>query len=1220
YEMCTGKLPFDHEYEAAVIYSILDKSPLPPTELNEGLPDELEHIIYRCLRKEKADRYQSAALVLKDLSKLKGVFEGKSVPDRKKEPDRKREAERRTVTMLHAEISAYDEMLAGMVHEELASIMNRCFEIFGSAIKKHQGTIYRTGSSDIIALFGIPEAHENSPKHAINAAIEMRNRVHRLSEDENLQALLSTRIGINTGTVIADSLMIDEKREYTLLGDPVKRVSQLKDHAEAGKILTGSLTHRQTRSDFDFKPLKAVTLKGQNKSFPVYELLSTEEQIYRPAISQERSVYSEMVGRDKELDKLQYHLVKLINGEGSIVNIIGEAGLGKSRLMAELRKKDEIRRVTLIEGRAISIGRNLSFHPIIDIVKRFAEINEADSESEALQKLENMVHHIDSQSEAELLPFIATLLGMNLSGAYAERIKGIQGEALEKLILKNFRELLHKAAEQKPLVFVIEDLHWADLSSIGLLESIFRLAEKSRILFINVFRPNYAETGDRIRETIKNRYSQLYTEITLEVLNEEQTEELLLNLLKIKSFPPKLASTIKSRVEGNPFFIEELVRYFIDEGIVKISDGKFQVSRKVESVVIPETIHGVLMTRIDKLDEEIRSIVKLASVIGRNFFHRIMAEVASGTGGLNEKLSYLKEIQLIMEHRRMEELEYLFKHALVQQTTYETILVNQRKTMHLNVARAFETVFSGRLQDFYDILAYHFSQAEELDRAEHYLILAGERALSSSASIEALHYYKEALAIYKEKYGASADPEKTAMLEKYIAIAYYNMGRFIDAAPYFDRVLSYHGMGMPKHPVNKFLWAITGFAVIIFKAHFTAFIGKTTPTEHEVEMYDLISKKCISFGITDARRAVLDTLSHAPWYTRFNFKEFDLLLTAGIIFSMGGISFSINRRILDYCSKRIDRKDINARVNFYYNRVVHNLMCGNWQDESYDEELFSKGLETGDMWELVTYIAFQAHICFERGDRGALKMLDDLSEASETYENDYGRFVTFTHAALYQLKFRNLPESIAQSNAGIKFVLENLGNKPGSLMMYSIKVRAQVLLGKINDASETLQIAEELVSMDQFLPYFISWYLSSQLLFQLYHLEDSLKHKSKREYKEYRKKALNAGKKAVKICKWVAYERVEVYRLMGTLYWLTGKQKKALKWWKRSIGEAEKLGARLELSRTYFEVGKRLGEPGSRYREMNGKSAESHLELAGLMFEEMDLEWDLMQLHRVVDK
>jgi hypothetical protein len=296
------------------------------------------------------------------------------------------------------------------------------------------------------------------------------------------------------------------------------------------------------------------------------------------------------------------------------------------------------------------------------------------------------------------------------------------------------------------------------------------------------------------------------------------------------------------------------------------------------------------------------------------------------------------------------------------------------------------------------------------------------------------------------------------------------------------------------------------------------------------------------------------------------------------------------------------------------------MMFGNWKDESYDEELFRKGLETGDMFYLVTYNGFQAHICFDRGERGASKIVDELSEASEMYENDYGRFGSFTHRALYHLKFRNLHESIAQANAGIKFVSVNLGNKPGTLMMYSIKVRAQVLLGKIKDASDTIQIAEELVSSDQFLPYFISWYLTSQLIFLLYHLEDSLKYKTGREHKEYQKSALIAGKKAVEMCKWVAYERVEVYRLTGTVYWLSGRQKKALRWWENSIGEAKKLGARLELSRTYFEVGKRLSEPGSRYTELNGKSANSHLKLAGTMFEEMKLNWDLKQLHSVMDK
>jgi predicted ATPase len=387
-------------------------------------------------------------------------------------------------------------------------------------------------------------------------------------------------------------------------------------------------------------------------------------------------IYSELVGRDNELNKLNLQVMKAINGEGSIVNIIGDPGIGKSRLIAELKKKDEIKKVTLLEGRALAIGKNLSFHPLIDIFKGWASIREDDSEAESIEKLEKAIMIIYPHESAEVFPFIATLMGMKLTGRHAQRLKGIEGEALEKLILKSIRELIVKAAELRPTVFILENLHWSDLTTIEFLESLLRLATEHRILFINVFRPNYKETSDRLLGTIKEKYDSYNTEIYLKALDKYQCEVLTNNLMRVKAFPTAIRKQIITRTEGNPFFIEEVVQSFIDQGIVEVKDGAFKVTHKIDTAIIPETIQDVLMARIDKLDEETKDLLKVASVIGRHFFYRILAEVARPIEDLDSKLEYLKEAQLIREGKRMGEIEYLFKHGLTQETTYNSILLS----------------------------------------------------------------------------------------------------------------------------------------------------------------------------------------------------------------------------------------------------------------------------------------------------------------------------------------------------------------------------------------------------------------------------------------------------------------------------------------------------------------------------------------------------------------
>jgi serine/threonine protein kinase/tetratricopeptide (TPR) repeat protein len=1218
YEMFTLQLPFDHEHEAAIIYSIIDKSPEPPTELHDDIPAELERIIYKCLKKTKEERYQSAEQLLADLRNLRMVFEGKSKTDKRKIPDTKREAERRPATILNAEISGYHELKDKLDVEEINSIMSRCSENIFTIASQFGGTFKRISSNHFMIFLGVPKAEEDAPKQCVNAGIRLRDMLHRFNKNEKLPVQLSLRTGIDTGTIISDSVITDDRKEQHVVGDSVDFAAHLKDLSVRGQILVGPLTYKYTKDDFDYIPFRSISSKGRKQQVTIYELLSTREKIHRVRPGTERMISAEMVGREKELDKLQYHLLKVIDGEGSIVSVIGEAGIGKSRLLAELRKKEQISRVTLLEGRALSNGTNLSYHPIVDILKSLAEIKEDDSEKEAFFKVEKSIQQIYPENAAEVFPFIATMMGMKLSGKYAERIRGIEGEALEKLILKNLRELLAKAAGQRPIVMVVEDLHWADLSSVELLGSLYRLAENARILFINVFRPNYRETGEQILTTIKNRYEKHHAEICLESLNENQSEKLVSSLLKIKILPTKINRLITERTEGNPFFIEEIVRSFIDDGIVVFENGEFQVSEKIESVVIPETIDELLMARIDKLDENTRTLMKVASVIGRYFFYKILCEIVKETEKIDEELMYLQQVQLILERRRMDEVEYLFKHALVQQAVYNTLLIKQKKRLHSEVARAFETVFQDRLPDFYGTLAYHYSMAEELDKAENYLILAGEKALKSSASNEAINYYKEALNIYKKKHGDDADPKKIAILEKNIGIALFNKGHFIDASEYLGRTLSYHGMKISNSPFPAMISFIYGLSSLVLKAYFPSLMGNKIPSEAELEIHELLKTRVFTLTITDAKRFIIELISYSPWYTKFDVRKCDILLLVGVAFSYGGLSLRIGKRILDYYGERFDKEDPRLLLGYKISLNNHNLLSGDWHNEHYNDNYIKKSYYFGVTNELVTYIGFLAHIHLERGDRSAEQILENLAGFADSYENDYGRLARYTHLALCLLKFRELNKALERANLGIDFISKTLGNRPGLLMIHSLKMRIQVFLGDMEGASETMQIAKEIADKDIYAPFFSTFYLTGRFMLEISSLEKAIADKDIPNYRMLRKNAVKSGKRAVRVCRKAAYEITETYRLMGIYYWITGKQKKALKWWEKSIRAAERIGARLELSRTFMEVGRRLSEPKSKHQKLNGMDAGMYLQKARKLFEEMDLKWDLKELEKLI--
>jgi hypothetical protein len=261
--------------------------------------------------------------------------------------------------------------------------------------------------------------------------------------------------GVNTGLVVTAEVDL-EKGSQGVAGDAVNLAARLSGLAGPGEILAGEETVRRTRGRFTFQDLGAKRIKGKAEAVPVYKLISVKAS----APGLDRQVSSAMVGRDRELNRLELQVMKVVNGEGSVVHIIGEAGIGKSRLMAELRQREVIRKVNLLEGRAISIGKNLSFHPLIDLLKQWAGISEEDAEAAAFDKLDRTIRTIHPEEADEILPFVATLIGMKLKGKYAERVQGIEGEAREKLIFKNIRELLIKGSERTPTVIVMEDLQW----------------------------------------------------------------------------------------------------------------------------------------------------------------------------------------------------------------------------------------------------------------------------------------------------------------------------------------------------------------------------------------------------------------------------------------------------------------------------------------------------------------------------------------------------------------------------------------------------------------------------------------------------------------------------------------------------------------------------------------------------------------------------------------
>jgi class 3 adenylate cyclase/tetratricopeptide (TPR) repeat protein len=805
--------------------------------------------------------------------------------------------ERKFVTVLFTEISNYANLIEKLSPEDIHQVMDGFFHILLTEIHKYQGTINQFTGNGIIAMFGAPSAIENHARNSCLAALAAQSsaKIYADTIKQKLGISFKIRIGLNSGPVVVGSIGDDLRYDYTAFGDTTYLAFMIQNAAEPGSVLLSHSTYTRVCNDFDFSSLEPFSYKKKSAPINMYELKQTVpgfQSFTKGRIS------SALVGRDEEMKKLKFHLSKVINGEGSIINIVGEPGVGKSRLVSELKKQDAVKRVALLEGRAVAFGKNLSFHPIINLFKNWAKISENDPPVESLRKLETSIWGVCLHQTSEIFPFVATLMGLRLSGEHLEKVNDIEGEALEKLIINSVRNLLIKSAQTSPLVFIMEDMHWADISTIEFIVSLLPIVKNHRILFINIFRPGYIETNEAFLNKITKLYPENHIRISLWPLNRNRCEELIANLINMKALPLSVREQILDRANGNPFFAEEIVRSIIDA-----KSAVFEATLKTTTPVIPHTISDAIMSRIDRLDEKTKNLITIASVIGRSFFYRILIDIIHPTESIDKKLFLLEEAQLVFERKRLGEREYLFKHALTQEVVYESILYKKRVFLHLQVASSIEHLFNDKLYEFYGVLAYHYGKGENLGKAEEYLIKAGEESLQSSASNEALTCFKEALNLYLKKYGDNTDSEKIAMFEKNIGLAYYNKGLFVNALEHFDIVLERSGYGSPKYKFHKMFRLVCDISILLAKLYLPLKQSKRKPTNRDNFIFDVFQKRGIALIYLDTERFFFENISFIRKMTRFDIKQINTgvysYCSSSGIFSLTGLSFNISNRILN---------------------------------------------------------------------------------------------------------------------------------------------------------------------------------------------------------------------------------------------------------------------------------------------------------------------------------
>jgi predicted ATPase/class 3 adenylate cyclase len=673
------------------------------------------------------------------------------------------EGERRQVTIIFADISGFtalnDAAKTPAQVEQVVRIINLCLQELSEAIYEFDGHIDKYIGDAIMAVFGAPKAHEDDPERALRAALAMQERLEQFNKRMSLPEKLGIHMGINTGTVIAGLVGTERKRSYTVMGDAVNVASRLESVSEKGEFLISEATYNLTSRLFVFDKREPVSVKGKREPLQIYQLKGTRDlgQTQRGLTGMEAPV----IGREYELQTMLENYGKLQQHQGSIIVITGDAGLGKSRLVREFRKQvdvasNEKNKPIWLVGRGLSYRQSFSNRLFVDILKTYMQIPENADDTLVKLRLEAMGAELFGSRQQEVVPYLATVLGLKIDEEAASNLP-TDAQFLQQRIFLAVGEWIEALVKRHPVIMVFEDLHWADPNSVKLIQYMLTLTVYNPVLVIGVTRPERDTAFWSIKSQSSQDYSDNLFELDLWPLTDEESRQVIKHLLKIDQIPPALEQLLLNRAAGNPLFLEELLRSLIEQEVIRPTpDGRWQIIHSVTEMDIPTTLQGVLTARIDRLPESVRRVLQVAAVIGRVFPRYILNPIVNDPEVLEKALEQLEAADLIEKHTSEGQPEYRFKHILTYETAYNSLLHQQRKIIHKQIADHIARLYWQLGEEYAPVVADHYYKSETWPRAMRYLQRAAEAAVQSFANQQAVEFYTQALEV-AEIIGPEAD-------------------------------------------------------------------------------------------------------------------------------------------------------------------------------------------------------------------------------------------------------------------------------------------------------------------------------------------------------------------------------------------------------------------------------------------------------------------------------
>ncbi len=1095
------------------------------------------------------------------------------------------EGERKQVTVLFCDITGSTELTRRIGADAMHELLNQFFELALAEVHALEGTINQFLGDGFMALFGAPVAHEDHLRRALLAAHGIRERLRDAGSADADSALASVRIrmGVNTGPVVVGKIGDNLRMDYTAIGDTTNLAARLLAVASPGMICVTQAVHAGAQAFFDFGSLGEHRVKGIARPVAVYELLHARPRAPAAAPSRGLGIGSPLVGRDGELAAITSAIAALGRGEGSAFLLVGEPGAGKSRLLAEARRLPEVQAMQWLEGRSLSFGKRLSLWPFIEVLKTCFDIADDATEAQVMRKLEGGLLALVGERASQMLPYLATVLALKVPAELDERVKYLDGPALKRQVYLCMRQLFEQLAQRRPLVLVLEDWHWADASSLELAEHLLPLTSGSRLLMLFSTRTEAARALEGARRFGADHAGARLRETLLAPLTREQSSALIANLVGRMALPSALSAQILRRTEGNPFFIEEVIRSLASAGVLQrgARSNEWLAREDATTLQLPDTLQGLILARIDRLDEDTKNSLKLASVIGRSFFDSVLGAIDKQDAALASRLLSLELAELIRDKQRVPEPEHIFKHALVQEAAYGSMLGETQRSVHRLVAQAVEKLFADRLDEFTSLLAHHYTCAEDWDKAQEYLFKAGDQAGRIAADAEALEHFRQAEAAYLKAFGSKLSPLKRAALARKVGTALYGTGQYELAHAQMRQALEHVGV---RYPTSR--WGVRREVLKTLAAHLGRRLldalgwprARDADTDRATEVSTIAHLMAWMDYFLDKERMLLDSLIEL----RTGERSRHALAEARGLSSLGfGLMvFGAPRWSLGYHHRALaaaQRSGDNSAIAFaWFAHGFLELYTGRWDTcESLLTRAVAGYLESGDIhrWAgATTILLLVVHM------RGDLEGAETLAAEQVRAGKDAGD-PQVASWGLQSMAFPGIARGpLTRVEAGLRegqALARSIPSWDNLMFLKGLLAKCLVLQGRLAEAQSEVDEARAIIEREHLtLPFDQSEVLTAGATVAVALAEQAPAATRGAAIAE----ALAAARRAVSCTRRMPLWLPQALRLQGSAHWLAGDAAAAQRCWRESSARAERSGFPIEAGRTLLEIGQRLDD------------------------------------------